>query len=100
MDNSQVAVKDGKYCRKCAPCRSWTRCDTLRELQMAFTGTDGNPFKSCNKCRSNPVGKGQTRRIDFDLDKSYESREEFVDDVCSFLEEHDTHIFEASRPSL
>ncbi|KAK9349942.1 hypothetical protein V1523DRAFT_421347 [Lipomyces doorenjongii] len=47
-----------------------------------------------------PVGKGQTRRIDFDLDKSYESREEFVDDVCSFLEEHDTHIFEASRPSL
>ncbi|KAK9350267.1 hypothetical protein V1523DRAFT_446200 [Lipomyces doorenjongii] len=67
---------------------------------MAFTGTDGKPFKSCNKCRSNRVGKGQTRRIDFDLDKSYESREEFVDDVCSFLEEHDTHIFEASRPSL
>ncbi|KAK9428215.1 hypothetical protein V1505DRAFT_229836 [Lipomyces doorenjongii] len=34
------------------------------------------------------------------LKKSYESREELVDDVCSFLEEHGTHIFEASRPSL
>ncbi|KAK9326979.1 hypothetical protein V1520DRAFT_394188 [Lipomyces starkeyi] len=100
MDNSQITVKDGKYCRKCASCRSWTRCDTLRELQMAFTGIDGKPFKSCTKCRTNRVGQGQTRRTDFDLDRSYESHGEFVDDICSFLEQHDTHIFDASRPSL
>ncbi|KAK9481418.1 hypothetical protein V1527DRAFT_479691, partial [Lipomyces starkeyi] len=36
----------------------------------------------------------------FDLDKSYESREEFVDDICSFLEQHDTHNFDASCPYL
>ncbi|KAK9326540.1 hypothetical protein V1520DRAFT_372680 [Lipomyces starkeyi] len=75
MDNSQITVKDGKYCQKCAPCRSWTRSDTLRELQMAFTGIDGKPFKICTKCHSNRVGKGQTRPIDFDLDRSYENRE-------------------------
>ncbi|KAK9347860.1 hypothetical protein V1522DRAFT_334942, partial [Lipomyces starkeyi] len=101
MDYSQVTVKNAKYCRKCASCRSWIRCDTLQELQMAFTGIDGKCFKSCNKCRSNVTRtKGQTRCIEFNLDKPYESHEEFVDDISTFLEQHDTHEFDALRPSL
>ncbi|KAK9311490.1 hypothetical protein V1524DRAFT_418959 [Lipomyces starkeyi] len=67
---------------------------------MAFTGIDGNLFKSCNKCRSNRAAKGQTRCIEFDLDKSYESHEEFVDDISTFLEQHGTHEFDALCPSL
>ncbi|KAK9243952.1 hypothetical protein V1506DRAFT_579404 [Lipomyces tetrasporus] len=51
---------------------------------MAFTGIDGKPLKVV----TNAVAM------------SYENHEEFLADICSFLEQHDTHIFNASRPSL
>ncbi|KAK9495651.1 hypothetical protein V1508DRAFT_409359 [Lipomyces doorenjongii] len=41
MDQSEVIVEDSKYCRKCASCRSWIRCETLQGLQQMFVGIDG-----------------------------------------------------------
>ncbi|KAK9349947.1 hypothetical protein V1523DRAFT_132395 [Lipomyces doorenjongii] len=53
MDQSEVVIAHSHYCRRCSSCRTWTRCETIEELQQVFSGLDGRPVKSCQKCRAN-----------------------------------------------
>ncbi|KAJ8098596.1 hypothetical protein POJ06DRAFT_282574 [Lipomyces tetrasporus] len=57
-----------------------------------FVSFDGKPLKSCQKCRDN--------ELDFDLDECYETHEDFVEGVSSFMEQHDNHKFDAAVQSL
>ncbi|KAK9326877.1 hypothetical protein V1520DRAFT_372447 [Lipomyces starkeyi] len=103
MDQAEVIIEDSKYCRKCASCRSWIRCDTLQALQQMFFGFDGKRLKSCKRCRDNISGKKQTKnpkRTEFDLDESYENYEDFFEAVSLFMELHDNHRFEAAGQPL
>ncbi|KAK9311039.1 hypothetical protein V1524DRAFT_342585, partial [Lipomyces starkeyi] len=103
MDQAKVIIEDSKYCRKCASCRSWIRCDTLQALQQMFVGFDGKRLKSCKRCRDNRGGKKQTKnpkRTEFDLDESYENHEDFFEAVSLFMELHDNHRFEAAVQPL
>ncbi|KAK9343349.1 hypothetical protein V1522DRAFT_386389 [Lipomyces starkeyi] len=90
MDQAEVIIEDSKYCRKCASCRSWIRCDILQALQQMFVGFDGKRLKSCKRCRDNRGGKKQTKNpkgTEFDL-------------VSLFMELHDNHGFEAAVQPL
>jgi hypothetical protein len=40
------------------------------------------------------------KRAGFDLDGCYDTHEEFVEAVSSFVERHDNHVFDASVQSL
>ncbi|KAK9234052.1 hypothetical protein V1525DRAFT_414313 [Lipomyces kononenkoae] len=103
MNDPQVTIIDSKYCQKCAACRTQVCCDTLVELQQWHSGRDGHTFKTCKKCRDRKASKKQydaLKRTSFDLDGCYDTHEEFVDAVSSFMEQHDNHVFDASRQSL
>ncbi|KAK9235732.1 hypothetical protein V1525DRAFT_320589, partial [Lipomyces kononenkoae] len=103
MDQSEVIVEDSKYCRKCASCRSWIRCETLQGLHQMFVGIDGKPLKSCQRCRDNRAAKKQTegsQRAGFDLDECYETHEDFIEAVSSFMEQRDNHEFNAATHNL
>ncbi|KAJ8100202.1 hypothetical protein POJ06DRAFT_295299 [Lipomyces tetrasporus] len=97
MDQSEVALKDSNYCRKCASCRTWIRCEALHVLQQMFVSIDGQPLKSCKRCRDNVTDSEKPnrgpKRAGFDLDEYYETHEEFV-------EPHDNHKFDAALQSL
>ncbi|KAK9243323.1 hypothetical protein V1506DRAFT_555486 [Lipomyces tetrasporus] len=86
----------GNYCRKCASCRSWIRCETLQGLQQMFVSFDGKPLKSCQ----NRAAKSKSEELEFDLDECYETHEDFVEGVSSFMEQHDNHKFDAAVQSL
>ncbi|KAK9350539.1 hypothetical protein V1523DRAFT_355188, partial [Lipomyces doorenjongii] len=74
----------------------------LHELQQMYSGMNGRVFKTCKKCHDRrrrrtgvtlkPSGVG--------LDGCYDTHEEFVEAVTSFLEQHDSHVFDSSLPSL
>ncbi|KAK9489050.1 hypothetical protein V1508DRAFT_465249 [Lipomyces doorenjongii] len=81
---STQVTQNGKYCRKCAPCRSWTRRARFENFKWHSPAL----MEDLLKVAANAVAM------------SYESHEEFLDDIGSFLEQHDTHIFDASRPSM
>ncbi|KAJ8096469.1 hypothetical protein POJ06DRAFT_203943 [Lipomyces tetrasporus] len=103
MDQVEVTVTDSQYCRKCPSCRRQIRCDTLKELAEMFTAPDGQAFKSCQKCRDKRGRKNRTSapmQPGFDLDECYETHEEFVEAVSSFLKHHDNHDYDASLPPL
>ncbi|KAK9243959.1 hypothetical protein V1506DRAFT_555031 [Lipomyces tetrasporus] len=44
--------------------------------------------------------KGQRKSSGVGLDGCYDNHEEFVEAVSSFLEQHDSHVFDSSLPSL
>ncbi|KAK9481607.1 hypothetical protein V1527DRAFT_100574 [Lipomyces starkeyi] len=103
MDGRQVAVGDSKYCQKCAACRTRVCCDTLQELQQMYSGMDGRVFKTCKKCRDRKASKKEGEALKpsgFDLDGCYDTHEEFVEAMSLFLEQHDSHMFDSSLPSL
>ncbi|KAK9327492.1 hypothetical protein V1520DRAFT_283355 [Lipomyces starkeyi] len=103
MDEVEVTVTDSQYFRKCPSCRRKIGCDTLKELAEMFTGPDGQALKSCQKCRDKRRRKNQTSAPmppGFDLDECYETHEEFVEAVSSFLKHHDNHEYDASRRPL
>ncbi|KAK9328251.1 hypothetical protein V1520DRAFT_262614, partial [Lipomyces starkeyi] len=88
-----------KYC----PWRTWVGCESFQELQLPFVSLDGQPLKSCKKCRDNSAAKSQNRGnkcAGYDLDEYYETHEEFIEAVSSFLEQHDNHKFDAAARSL
>ncbi|KAK9487534.1 hypothetical protein V1527DRAFT_495035 [Lipomyces starkeyi] len=96
MDHAEVIIEDSKYCRKCASCRSWIRCDTLQALQHMFVGLDGKPLKRTRR-------KNQTtnpKRTEFDLYESYENHEDFFEAVSLCMELHDNHRCEAAVQPL
>ncbi|KAK9235978.1 hypothetical protein V1525DRAFT_458055 [Lipomyces kononenkoae] len=103
MNDQQVTIIDSKYCQKCAACRTQVCCDTLFELQQWYSSKDGHALKTCKKCRDMKASKQQgdaSKRTSFDLDGCYETHEEFVDAVSSFMELHDNHVFDAFDQSL
>ncbi|KAK9311628.1 hypothetical protein V1524DRAFT_418849 [Lipomyces starkeyi] len=103
MDKVEVTVTDSQYCRKCPSCRRQIRCDTLMELAEMFSGPDGQAFRSCQKCRDKRRRNNRTSptmQQGFDLDKCYETHEEFVEAVSSFLKHHDDHDWDASLQPL
>ncbi|KAK9482490.1 hypothetical protein V1527DRAFT_415131 [Lipomyces starkeyi] len=103
MDELQVTVIDAKYRKKCAACRTQVCCDTLQELQQMYSGMDGRVFKTCKKCRDRKASKKEGEALKpagFGLDGCYDTHEEFVEAVSSFLEQHDSHVFDSSLPSL
>ncbi|KAK9371440.1 uncharacterized protein V1513DRAFT_407266, partial [Lipomyces chichibuensis] len=103
MEGRQVAVGDSKYCQKCAACRTQVCCDTLQELQQMYSGVDGRVFKTCKKCRDRKASKKEGEALKpsgFDLDGCYDTHEELVEAMSSFLEQHDSHVFDSSLPSL
>ncbi|KAK9250525.1 hypothetical protein V1507DRAFT_467244 [Lipomyces tetrasporus] len=65
-----------------------------------FVSFDGKPLKSCQKCRDNRAAKNKSEELDFDLDECYETHEDFVEGVSSFMEQHDNHKFDAAVQSL
>ncbi|KAK9373817.1 uncharacterized protein V1513DRAFT_447650 [Lipomyces chichibuensis] len=103
LDQSEFVFKDSEYCRKCTSCRTWVRCETLQELQQMFVSLDGQPLRSCKKCRENRAAKSQSRgskRAGYDHDECYETHDEFIEALSSFLEQHDNHKFDAAAQSL
>ncbi|KAK9311304.1 hypothetical protein V1524DRAFT_450381 [Lipomyces starkeyi] len=97
MEEPHVTVIDSKYCQNCAACRTLVRCDTLQELQQMYSGRDGHAFKTCRKCGE----QGEVlKRAGFDLDGCYDTHEEFVEAVSSFVEPHDNHAFDASQTTF
>ncbi|KAK9372115.1 uncharacterized protein V1513DRAFT_453287, partial [Lipomyces chichibuensis] len=83
VDQSEFVFKNSKYCRKCTPCRTWVRCETLQELQRAAT----------NQTRG-------SKRAGYDHDECYETHDEFIEALSWFLEQHDNHKFDAAAHSL
>ncbi|KAK9481453.1 hypothetical protein V1527DRAFT_493571 [Lipomyces starkeyi] len=103
MDQSEVVTADSHYCRRCSSCRTWTRCKTIEELQQVFSGLDGRPVKSCQTCRANKTTKTKDapfKRTGFDLDEYYQTHEDFIESVSSFLELNDNHITDVGFQSL
>ncbi|KAK9327510.1 hypothetical protein V1520DRAFT_42227 [Lipomyces starkeyi] len=103
MDQTEVAIEDSHYCPRCSSCHCWIRCTTIEELQQIFSSLEGRPLKTCQRCRANKPTKAKNtpfERIGFDLDECYQTHEEFIESVSSFLELNDNHIADASLQSL
>ncbi|KAK9430380.1 hypothetical protein V1505DRAFT_400265 [Lipomyces doorenjongii] len=95
MDQSEVVIENSHHCRRCSSCRSWIRCTTIDELQKILA--------SCQRCRANKSTKTKNTpftRTGFDLDEYYQTHEDFIESVSSFLELNDNHIADADLQSL
>ncbi|KAK9346261.1 hypothetical protein V1522DRAFT_380929, partial [Lipomyces starkeyi] len=95
-------VVDSKYRQKCAACRTMVCCDTLQELQQMYSGRNGLAFKTCKKCRDRKASKkgDGLNRTSFEHNGFYDTEEEFVNAVSSFVDVHDNHVFDASLQPL
>ncbi|KAK9343550.1 hypothetical protein V1522DRAFT_230907 [Lipomyces starkeyi] len=103
MNNAKVPLNLSSYSQKCTSCRTLVRRDTLQELQQMFVSHDGRPLKSCKTCRDNRAlksGGRATKRTSYDLDEHYDTHEEFIEALSSFLEQHDDHKFDFAAQSL
>ncbi|KAK9483549.1 hypothetical protein V1527DRAFT_498314 [Lipomyces starkeyi] len=78
MKSANSPLNVSNYSQKCASCRTLVRRDTLQELQQMFP----------------------TTRASYDLDEHYDTHEEFIEAVSSFLEQHDNHKFNLAAQSL
>ncbi|KAK9237122.1 hypothetical protein V1525DRAFT_405034 [Lipomyces kononenkoae] len=62
----------------------------------------GHPV-ACKTCRDNKAlksGGRPTKRISYDLDEHYDTHEEFIGALSSFLEQHDDNKFDLAAESL
>ncbi|KAK9371881.1 uncharacterized protein V1513DRAFT_461019 [Lipomyces chichibuensis] len=103
VNNANGPLYFSNYSQKCASCRTLVRRDTLQELQQMFVSHDGRPLKSCKTCRDKRAlksGGTPTTRTNYDLDEHYDTHEEFIEAVSSFLEQHDDHKFNLEAHSL
>ncbi|KAK9311507.1 hypothetical protein V1524DRAFT_418945 [Lipomyces starkeyi] len=81
MNNPKGPLNLSNYSQKCNSCR------TL----------------SCKTCRDNKASKSggrSTTRTSYDLDEQYDTHEEFIEAVSSFLEQRDDHKFDLAAQSL
>ncbi|KAK9235202.1 hypothetical protein V1525DRAFT_283041 [Lipomyces kononenkoae] len=103
MNNANIRLNFSNYSQKCTSCRTLVRRDTLQELQQMFESHDGRPLKSCKTCRDNRASKSGGRpmkRTGYDLDGHYDTHDEFIECLSSFLEQHDDHKFDLATQSL
>ncbi|KAK9363398.1 hypothetical protein V1504DRAFT_437910 [Lipomyces starkeyi] len=103
MNKTNSPLNFSNYSQKCASCRTLVRRDTLQELQQMFVSHDGRPLKSCKTCRDNRAlksGGRPTTRTSYDLDEHFDTHEEFIEAVSSFLEQHDDYKFNLAAQSL
>ncbi|KAK9489113.1 hypothetical protein V1508DRAFT_407263 [Lipomyces doorenjongii] len=113
MDQVEVIFKDSQYCRKCPSCRRQIRCDSLQELAKMFAGADGQGFGAATNAvatldevnmfinhQSQRAGKTMSQRAGFDLDACYDTHEEFVEVVSTFLKQRDDHKFDITAQRL
>ncbi|ODQ69016.1 hypothetical protein LIPSTDRAFT_76513 [Lipomyces starkeyi NRRL Y-11557] len=104
MNNANIRLNLSNYSQKCTSCRTLVRRDTLQELQQMFVSHDGRPLKSCKTCRDNRALKSGGRpitRTSYDLDgRHYDTHDEFIEGVPSFLEQHDDHKFDLAAQSM
>ncbi|KAK9334609.1 hypothetical protein V1521DRAFT_166352, partial [Lipomyces starkeyi] len=103
MNNANIRLNLSNYSQKCTSCRTSVRRDTLQELQQMFVSHDGRPLKSCKTCRDNRALKSGGRpitRTSYDLDGHYDTHDEFIEGVSSFLEQHDDHKFDLAAQSM
>ncbi|KAK9356262.1 hypothetical protein V1523DRAFT_262170 [Lipomyces doorenjongii] len=74
-----------------------------RRTSKNISSLDGRPLKSCQRCRANKSTKTKNTpftRTGFDLDEYYQTHEDFIESVSSFLELNDNHIADADLQSL
>ncbi|KAK9349764.1 hypothetical protein V1523DRAFT_356486 [Lipomyces doorenjongii] len=101
MESSQAFLRGSEYCQKCASCRTLVCCATFQGVQQMFVGNGGKSVKSCKNCRDNAKTKVREQKdASYNLDEQFETHEDFIEVVSSFLERHDKHIFSPEMESL
>ncbi|KAK9426998.1 hypothetical protein V1505DRAFT_98649 [Lipomyces doorenjongii] len=101
MESSQAFLRGSEFCKKCASCRTLVCCATLQGLQQMFVGNGGKSVKSCKNCRDNAKTRVREQKdASYNLDEQFETHEDFIEVVSSFLERHDKHIFSPETESL
>ncbi|KAK9387121.1 hypothetical protein V1515DRAFT_639229 [Lipomyces mesembrius] len=65
-----------------------------------FVGNGGKCVKSCKNCRDNKTKVREQEDASYNLDEHFETHEDFIEVVKSFLERYDKQIFSPEAQSL
>ncbi|KAK9233769.1 hypothetical protein V1525DRAFT_415435 [Lipomyces kononenkoae] len=104
MELSGFVLNDSSYSQKCVSCGTLVCCETPQDLQKMFSTADGRLTKTCERCREKAKQRENsiraTKRTSYDLDEQFESYDDFIEIISSFMEQHDSHTFDADAHSL